>query len=272
MGASTRAVLDALGVAHLDLPGDAGGAAEAFGQAEAAHRDGWPFALLVRRAGLRAGGARGPAERSNARYPMSMADAVGAIDPHLGPHDVVVATTGYISREVFRQIDRPGAFYMQGSLGHASALALGLCLSAPGAARVVAIDGDGAALMHLGALSTIGHAAPANLVHVVLDNEGYASTGDQSGTAGTSDLARVARACGYRDAHVAFEPRGFSAALRSCFGQAGPTLAVAKINSRHADLPRVTSRYSPEENLRHVRAAVEAARRSGVLDPPARGA
>jgi phosphonopyruvate decarboxylase len=80
-------------------------------------------------------------------------------------------TTGYLSRHLFAVADRPRIFYMQGSMGHAAAIALGYC-TARSDANVVVIDGDGALLMHLGILSTIGAAAPRGLTHVVAETAG----------------------------------------------------------------------------------------------------
>ena len=81
--------------------------------------------------------------------------------------------------------DTPQAFYMQGSIGHASASALGVACAARVRRPVLLLDGDGAALMHLGSMVTVGTVAPASLVHVLLDNGSYESTGgEHPGAAG----------------------------------------------------------------------------------------
>ena len=85
---------------------------------------------------------------------------------------------------------------MVGSMGCASSLALGLALSRPDR-RFIVLDGDGAALMRLGALATIGYQQPENLLQVLLDNEAHDSTGGQSTVTHSIDLGAVARACGY---------------------------------------------------------------------------
>ena len=114
--------------------------------------------------------------------------------------------------------------------------------------------------MHLGVLSTIGHVAPPNLIHVVLDNEGYASTGDQPTTSATTDLAQVAAACGFRETFTCADTNAFARALTHCFQASGPTFITCKINSQMTvPLLRVTSAYSPEENLRRVRSAINTA-------------
>ena len=264
MGAVTRSLLDAVEIASAELPESSDQLEAVLQVAQSELCCGRPFAILVRRGRLRDADTRHedtPTRRSNANYPVSRTQAVDLIGPLLSDRDVVVATTGHISREVFGRIDRPGNFYMQGSMGHAAALALGLVTAVDERSRVVVIDGDGAALMHLGVLSTIGHAAPPNLIHVVLDNEGYASTGDQPTTSARTNLAQIAAACGYRETFTCGDSDAFAGALKHCFQASGPTFITCKINSQMTEsLPRVTSAYSPEENLRRVQAAINAVR------------
>jgi len=85
---------------------------------------------------------------------------------------------------------------MVGSMGCASTFGLGLAWARPDR-RVVVLDGDGALLMRMGCLATIGYERPANLVHVLLDNEAHDSTGTQSTVTHSVDLGACARACGY---------------------------------------------------------------------------
>ncbi|MBX3211698.1 MAG: phosphonopyruvate decarboxylase [Labilithrix sp.] len=110
--------------------------------------------------------------------------------------DLVVATTGFTGRELYACDDRPNQLYMVGSMGCASVFGLGLAQARPDR-RVVVLDGDGALLMRLGGLATIGYERPGNLVHVLLDNEAHDSTGTQSTVTHSVDLGACARACGY---------------------------------------------------------------------------
>lgn len=110
--------------------------------------------------------------------------------------DLVIATTGYTGRELYALEDRPNQFYMVGSMGCASSFALGVALTHPDR-RVVVVDGDGAVLMRMGALAVLGTQKPANLIHIVLDNGSYESTGNQATVSPWVDLCAVARACGY---------------------------------------------------------------------------
>jgi phosphonopyruvate decarboxylase len=111
--------------------------------------------------------------------------------------DVLIATTGYTCRELYASGDRENQFYTVGAMGCASSFGLGLAIAQP-KRRIIVLDGDGAMLMRMGALSTIGYECPDNLVHIVLDNRAYESTGSQQTRSASTDLAAVAAACGYR--------------------------------------------------------------------------
>ncbi|HEU5321970.1 MAG TPA: thiamine pyrophosphate-dependent enzyme, partial [Methylomirabilota bacterium] len=117
----------------------------------------------------------------------------------------VVHANGFICRESFSLGDRPQNFYMIGSMGLASAIGLGVALARPSDPTVV-FDGDGNLLMNLGILPMIGGGPlmaagpPANLVHVVFDNDVYGSTGNQASPSRRARLDAIAAAAGYRRA------------------------------------------------------------------------
>ena len=236
MGLRTARILDSLGVEHAMLPADPALAGRVLAQAGEALEARRCFAVLVRR------GVVEPAVRCpppTAPLP-SRLEAIEALAGCLGDGEAVVATTGLTSRELAAVRDRPNNFYMAGSMGHAAAIGLGLALERP-RRRVVVLDGDGAVLMHLGTLSTIGHQAPANLVHVVLDNGVYGSTGDQPTTSSTTDLAAVARACGYRAAWCCRSPGELRPALARALVEPGPVFVLARIGTAVGEpAPRVT--------------------------------
>jgi phosphonopyruvate decarboxylase len=108
----------------------------------------------------------------------------------------VLATTGFCGRELYAIEDRPNQLYMVGSMGCVTPLALGLALARPDL-RVVALDGDGAALMRLGAFATVGAYGPRNLFHLLLDNGVHDSTGGQATVSANVSFAEIAAACGY---------------------------------------------------------------------------
>jgi phosphonopyruvate decarboxylase len=108
----------------------------------------------------------------------------------------VFASTGFCGRELYAIEDRPNHLYMVGSMGCVAILALGLALARPDV-RVVALDGDGAALMRMGAFATVGAYGPSNLQHLLLDNGVHESTGGQATVSPHISFGQIAAACGY---------------------------------------------------------------------------
>jgi phosphonopyruvate decarboxylase len=165
-----------------------------------------PYALVLRDGTVAPYALRtrpGPAKRptgslaaAGAPMPVDPDDALRAIRAAAGGADALLATTGYTGRALYALGDAANQLYMVGSMGCLCSLALGLALARP-ERRVIALDGDGALLMRMGALATLGHERPANLVHVLLDNGVHDSTGGQATASATTDFAAVARACGY---------------------------------------------------------------------------
>jgi phosphonopyruvate decarboxylase len=109
---------------------------------------------------------------------------------------VLIGSTGFTGRELYSVADRDNHLYMVGSMGCASALALGLSLARPDL-KVIVIDGDGAALMRMGNFATLGTYGADNLVHLLLDNEAHDSTGAQATVTAGVSFAGIAEACGY---------------------------------------------------------------------------
>jgi phosphonopyruvate decarboxylase len=134
----------------------------------------------------------------------------------------VVSTTGFTSRELYTIGDRPGNFYLVGAMGSAASVALGVATQTP--RPVVVVDGDGAVLMRLGSLATIGAYGRAGLVHVVLDNGQHESTGGQLTVSPRTDLVAAAAACGYRHAYACSTMDELIAALNEALDGAGPAL------------------------------------------------
>lgn len=115
--------------------------------------------------------------------------------------DPVICTTGKASRELFETRTSDGQshrydFLTVGSMGHSSSIALGVALNKPDT-KIWCIDGDGAVLMHMGAMAVIGASAPENMVHVVINNEAHETVGGMTTVAGSIDLPAIAKACGY---------------------------------------------------------------------------
>lgn len=165
--------------------------------------------------------------------------------------DPVLSTTGKASRELYEIRERNGEdhqydFLTVGSMGHASSIALGVALHRPGT-KVWCIDGDGAALMHMGAMAVIGQTAPENLIHVVINNEAHESVGGMPTAAGEIDLLKIAEGCGYKRVYRAQDPETLDQTLRSA--REGEGLAFLEVKAAigaREDLGRPAS--SPKEN------------------------
>lgn len=167
--------------------------------------------------------------------------------------DPVVSTTGKASRELFEIRECSGQghqydFLTVGSMGHASSIALGIALHKPGT-TVWCIDGDGAMLMHMGALAVIGANKPRNLIHIVINNGAHETVGGMPTVAGQLDLTAIARACGYPCAVRVNTVDALDTALREASKRNELTfLEVLCANGARADLGRPTT--TAQENKR----------------------
>ena len=130
-------------------------------------------------------------------------EAIQIVVDKLREDDIIVSTTGMISRELFeyREAKEQGHahdFLTVGSMGHASQIALGIALQKPDR-RVIVFDGDGALLMHMGGIAIIGDYNPRNLVHIVFNNGAHDSVGGQPTVGQKIDVEAIAKSVGYAD-------------------------------------------------------------------------
>jgi len=212
-----------------------------------------PVALIVPKGSVGQGDALPIPELS---HPLSRREAMAITLEGLPSEVAVLASTGLPARDLFDIEDRPANFYMMGSMGHTSAIALGVCLAQPDR-PVLLLDGDGSALMHMGSMSTIGHCLPQNLIHVILDNEAYESTGNQDTTSRQMEFAQIARASGYPSACRLEEPDELREEMRQALSQPGPHCIHVKLHRRNAPkAPRITTRWSVEQISTRFREAL----------------
>jgi len=245
MGQKMAPLLKTLEIPFWELPQEDGAASDLLEQGIARMKEQKkPVAFLVRKGTFSAYTEK---KSASSPFPMKRIEALTIIREIISDEDLIFASTGKPSREFFTVGDRPGNFYMQGSMGHIGALALGTALAKP-ERRIVILDGDGAFLMHMGIISSIGHYRPKNLIHLVLDNESYETTGDQDTTASTADFCAIAKACGYGDAFQVTDSVGLRQGLSRILKQNGPVLLRIKINREETKgIPRITTRYqSPQ--------------------------
>ncbi len=252
MGPITPSLLDTMEIPWELFPVDADAIGPALDRA-VAHMDatGRPYGLLMRKGSVAPFALKpqaGPSVRARvvphrsdvdrAARP-SRRDALSRIVAHTPvASTVVLASTGFCGRELYALDDRPNQLYMVGSMGCVTPMALGLALARPDL-HVVAIDGDGAALMRMGAFATVGAYGPRNLTHVLLDNAAHESTGGQATVSPNVSFANVAAACGYA---WTIEGDGLDVvdALFAARSE-GPRFARVRIGSgTAADLPRPT--------------------------------
>ena len=137
----------------------------------------------------------------DAVYPMSREEAIEVILDHMPEDTIYSATTGRATRELFflrekRDETKAHDFLNVGSMGHASSVALGIALEKP-ERKVVTLDGDSAAMMHMGALTMVSKLNVPNYMHVVLNNGAHESVGGQPSAGHKVDFTKIAEACGY---------------------------------------------------------------------------
>jgi thiamine pyrophosphate-dependent acetolactate synthase large subunit-like protein len=171
-------------------------------------------------------------------------EAFNEIIPLLGDEPVVHAN-GFICRESFNVKDRPENFYMTGSMGLASSIGLGVALAKPDKKTII-IDGDGNVLMAMGVLAMIAASAPKNLLHVVIDNEVYESTGSQSSLSSKVSLEEIARSSGYASVMKITKKEEIKPAFTKMLSSDGPNFLLIKVEpSFDPGTGRVT--HTPEE-------------------------
>lgn len=138
-------------------------------------------------------------------------EALQVIQSLKDQHTIHLATTGKTGRELYEIEDSQNNFYMVGSMGCVSSIGLGMSIAKKDK-KFIAIDGDGALLMRLGNLATNGYYSPANLLHILLDNHSYDSTGGQMTVSQHTNFIEMAAACGYKQsiyAHNLLELRNY---------------------------------------------------------------
>ena len=167
--------------------------------------------------------------------------------------DVIVSTTGKLSRELFELREQRGEghsrdFLTVGSMGHAGMIALRIAVEHP-ERTVWCLDGDGAALMHLGALPIIGKRSPARFLHVIINNGAHETVGGMPVCSGCLNLPALAKAAGYHAVYSADHESDLASVLRDAreASAEGPVMIEVRCScSSRADLGRPTT--TPTQN------------------------
>ena len=272
MGSITAPMLEVLGIPWEHFPEDESQTVAALDRAfDHIESQRTPFAFVMREGAVdpvpappngslgirprpKARDAIGPgvttANGESGAWAPSRADTLRVLQETADARTVIIATTGFTGRELFALEDRANQFYLVGAMGCASSVGLGLALTRPDV-RVVIADGDGAALMRLGAWATIGAYRPDNLIHVLLDNGVHESTGGQETVSAAIDFVNLATSCGYATAIRCDTPEGLRDAVTHD-GLPGPRLLhVRTAPGVMPDLPRPNR--GPVEVTRRMR-------------------
>jgi phosphonopyruvate decarboxylase len=170
---------------------------------------------------------------SGGKYDLSREEAIQLVLDTLAPSDLVVATTGMISRELHFLREKAGKghrndFLSIGSMGHCSQIALGLARQLP-SRRVYCLDGDGSVIMHMGSLAVAGTEGGANFRHVILNNGAHDSVGGQPTAGFRMDFAAIAKACGYRSSELATTREEAERAACRLAAASGPSLLELRV-------------------------------------------
>lgn len=134
-------------------------------------------------------------------YPMSREEAIEVVLNEMPENTIYAATTGRATRELYflrekRNETKSHDFLNVGSMGHASSVALGMAMECP-KRNVVVLDGDGAAIMHMGAMAMVSNKNIPNFLHIILNNGVHESVGSQPSVGQKINFTKIAEACGY---------------------------------------------------------------------------
>lgn len=145
-------------------------------------------------------------------YPMSREEAIEVVLDYMPADTIYSATTGRATRELFFLRERRGEskkndFLNVGSMGHASSVALGIAMEKVDR-NVVVLDGDSAAMMHMGCMTMVSKLDVPNFMHIVLNNGAHESVGGQPSAGHKVDFTKIAEACGYATIGKAVETEG----------------------------------------------------------------
>lgn len=177
---------------------------------------------------------------------MTREEAIQTVAASLGEKDVIVSTTGMISRELFetRTAWKQGHerdFLTVGSMGHASQIALGIAMEKADR-KVWCFDGDGASIMHMGNMAIVASKHPKNYVHVVFNNGAHDSVGGQPTVGLKIDLPSVAKSVGYKETYSVDNMGKLKSILPSIAKAEGPVfLQVCVKKGNRKDLGRPTT-------------------------------
>lgn len=206
-----------------------------------------PFAIVVKKGTFETYQFK---TKKETNFPFNREDAIKEIMPLLDKRDIIISTTGKASRELFEygenEKNTEKFFLTVGSMGHSSSIALGIALKKKNR-NVFCFDGDGALLMHMGVLATIGDLKLRNFKHVIFNNYAHDSVGGQPTSTENINISSIAKSCGYAYTATAASKEEIQQEIQKMRLIEGPTLLEIKVNKgSRKDLGRPTK--TPEQN------------------------
>ncbi|MFH1641367.1 MAG: phosphonopyruvate decarboxylase [Nanoarchaeota archaeon] len=248
MGRITKALLETLEIPYKVLPDTIEEAEKVIEKMKkTAQEKSAPVAIIIKKGTMETYETK---KIVKTEYEMKREDAIRIIVDNLDGSEAVVSTTGKTSRELFdyriTKNKKPCDFYTVGSMGCSASIANAIAMYKPDK-RVFVLDGDGAILMQMGAIATIGHYHSKNFYHIIFDNGSYDSTGGQPTVAPTVDFEKVALACSYLHAKTVDTKKTLTDYIRKMKDLKGPLMLIVKVNKgARKDLGRPTT--TPVEN------------------------
>ena len=191
-------------------------------------------------------------------YSIIREDAIREILKNLNKNDIVVSTTGKISREVYEQSNQllgghQECFLTVGGMGHASMIAFGIASNRPDK-RVICIEGDGALMMHMGSLAFLGKQKPENLIHICLNNEAHESVGGMP-TGAAPDYWKAAKEMGYDLYERVQSPEELEKVIPGILDKKGMIFAEIKVamdSRKDLGRPAETAEENKKEFMKYI--------------------
>ncbi|MFX0017335.1 MAG: phosphonopyruvate decarboxylase [Promethearchaeota archaeon] len=231
MGRITLSLLDTLQIPYSILESNIKSIKEELNKAiKYFNKNCGPYAFIIRRNLFEKYDLR---VKQDIEHILSREEVINLIMNNLGEDEIVVSTTGYTSRELFeyresRKKNHFKSFYNIGSMGCASSIGLSIALEKPHT-RIIVFDGDAAAIMQMGAFTTIGRYNPLNFVHIIFDNNAHESTGGQPTNSNSIDILQIAISSNYKSGLIIKSLKELEEAIKFIKSAEGPIILIVKI-------------------------------------------
>ncbi len=248
-GRVTIDMLEAMEIPFAIIDGNQELALKAIEQAaQSAKENSCAYALVIKKGAFE---AYKLIKEEKTNFPFNREDVICKVTAALSKEDMVISTTGMASRELFEyradnKLGHNADFLTVGGMGHASQIALGISMSKPDR-KILCIDGDGAALMHMGSFAINGQYAGSNYKHLLINNGAHDSVGGQPTIAFDIDFVKIAQASGYQYARSCCDESTMDVEIEAFLNSDTLAFLEVRVNKgNRKDLGRPTT--TPKEN------------------------